>query len=44
MADCRVGKKAAAGFLVGQMMRLSKGKADPQLVDRLVAEKLAKPA
>lgn len=39
--DYQAGKKAAAGFLVGQVMKLSKGKADPQLVGRLVAEKLA---
>lgn len=39
--DYRAGKKAAAGFLVGQVMKLSKGKADPQLVGKLVAEKLA---
>ena len=39
--DFRAGKKAAAGFLVGQVMKLSKGKADPQLVGKLVAEKLA---
>jgi len=40
--DYRAGKKAAAGFLVGQVMKLSKGKADPQQVGKLVAEKLAK--
>ena len=40
--DYKAGKKAAAGFLVGQVMKLSKGKADPQLVGKLVAEKLAK--
>ena len=40
--DFKAGKKAAAGFLVGQVMKLSKGKADPQLVGKLVAEKLAK--
>ena len=39
--DYRAGKKAAAGFLVGQVMKLSKGKADPKLVGKLVAEKLA---
>ncbi|MDR2850299.1 MAG: Asp-tRNA(Asn)/Glu-tRNA(Gln) amidotransferase subunit GatB [Verrucomicrobiota bacterium] len=39
--DFRAGKKAAAGFLVGQVMKLSKGKADPKQVGRLVAEKLA---
>jgi aspartyl-tRNA(Asn)/glutamyl-tRNA(Gln) amidotransferase subunit B len=37
----KAGKTAAAGFLVGQVMKLSQGKADPQLVSRLVAEKLA---
>ena len=40
--DYRAGKKAAAGFLVGQVMKLSKGKADPQGVGKLVAEKLSK--
>jgi aspartyl-tRNA(Asn)/glutamyl-tRNA(Gln) amidotransferase subunit B len=40
VADYRAGKKAAAGFLVGQVMKLSKGKADPKQVGRLVAEKL----
>ena len=39
--DFKAGKKAAAGFLVGQVMKLSKGKAAPQVVGRLVAEKLA---
>ncbi len=42
VADYQAGKKAAAGFFVGQVMKLSKGKADPQLVGKLVAEKLAK--
>ena len=42
--DYKAGKKAAAGFLVGQVMKLSKGKADPQQVGTLVAEKLAKRA
>ena len=42
--DFRAGKKAAAGFLVGQVMKLSHGKADPKLVGKLVAEKLASPA
>ena len=40
--DYQAGKKAAAGFLVGQVMKLSKGKADPKQVGALVAEKLAK--
>ncbi len=38
--DFRAGKKAAAGFLVGQVMKLSRGKADPKQVGRLVAERL----
>ena len=37
----KAGKTAAAGFIVGQVMKLSKGKADPQLVGQLVAAKLA---
>jgi len=40
VADYRSGKKVAAKFLVGQVMRLSKGKADPRLVSRMVEEKL----
>ena len=40
--DYKAGKKAAAGFLVGQVMKLSRGKADPKLVGELVAQKLAK--
>ena len=31
----------AAGFFVGQVMKLSKGKADPKIVGGLVAKKLA---
>jgi len=38
--DYRQGKKAAAKFLVGQVMRLSKGKADPQVVSGLLGSKL----
>ena len=41
VADFKAGKKAAAGFFVGQVMKLSKGKADPKLVGPLVARKLA---
>ena len=42
VADFKAGKKAAAGFFVGQVMKASKGKADPKLVGRLVAETLGK--
>ena len=41
VADFKAGKKAAAGFFVGQVMKLSKGKADPKLVGPIVAKKLA---
>ncbi|MFO7936428.1 MAG: Asp-tRNA(Asn)/Glu-tRNA(Gln) amidotransferase subunit GatB [Kiritimatiellia bacterium] len=39
--DYLAGKKAAAGYLTGQVMKLSRGKADPKLVNRMIAEKLA---
>ena len=41
LADFKAGKKAAAGFFVGQVMKLSKGKADPKIVGGIVAKKLA---
>lgn len=36
----RAGKEAALQHLVGQVMRLSKGKANPQMVNRLLRQKL----
>jgi aspartyl-tRNA(Asn)/glutamyl-tRNA(Gln) amidotransferase subunit B len=36
----KAGKKTVAGFFVGQVMKLSKGQANPQLVNELVAKKL----
>jgi len=36
----RSGKKTLAGFFVGQVMRASKGQANPQLVNELVTKKL----
>jgi aspartyl-tRNA(Asn)/glutamyl-tRNA(Gln) amidotransferase subunit B len=36
----RSGKKTVAQFFVGQVMKLSKGQANPQLVNELVAKKL----
>lgn len=39
--DFLAGKQAAAQALIGQVMKLSRGKADPKLAARLVAEKLA---
>jgi len=41
VGDFRSGKAAAAKFLVGQVMRLSRGKADPRLVARLLDKKLS---
>ncbi len=39
--DYRNGKKAALQFLMGQVMRLSKGKANPRMVQELLKNKLA---
>ena len=35
------GKTKLLGFFVGQLMKKTKGKADPKLVNKLIAEKLA---
>ncbi len=40
VADYRRGKKQAAGFLVGQVMKATQGKAAPQVVNRLLGERL----
>ena len=37
--DYLSGKKAAAGYLTGQVMKLSRGKADPKLVNQMIAKK-----
>ena len=36
----RAGKKTVAGFFVGQVMKASKGQANPALVNELLAKKL----
>ena len=41
MADYRAGKKQAAGFLVGQIMKGTKGRANPALVNELLARELS---
>lgn len=41
VADFKGGKEKAFGFLVGQVMRQLKGKADPKLVNALLRQKLA---
>ena len=38
--EYRGGKKKALGALVGQVMKLTKGKANPQIVNQLLAKKL----
>lgn len=42
VADFQSGKKQALGFLVGQVMKATKGKANPGMVNSLLQEKLAK--
>lgn len=42
IADYKGGKDRAVGFLVGQVMRLSKGKANPSAVNKLILEELQK--
>jgi len=38
--EYRGGKKKAIGALVGQVMKLTKGKANPQIVNQMLAKKL----
>ncbi|MBR0478474.1 MAG: Asp-tRNA(Asn)/Glu-tRNA(Gln) amidotransferase GatCAB subunit B, partial [Solobacterium sp.] len=40
--DYRAGKDRAVGFLVGQMMKASRGKANPSIVNALIVEELKK--
>ncbi|AGL01868.1 Asp-tRNA(Asn)/Glu-tRNA(Gln) amidotransferase subunit GatB [Desulfoscipio gibsoniae] len=40
--DYRAGKEKAIGFLVGQVMKSTKGKANPGMVNKLLKEKLDK--
>lgn len=40
--DFKNGKGKATGFLVGQIMKLSKGQANPQLVNKILKEELEK--
>jgi len=39
-AKFKAGNDKLIGFFVGQVMKASRGKADPQLVNQLVREKL----
>ncbi len=40
IADVKAGNERAFGFLVGQVMKLSRGKASPQIVNELLRKKL----
>lgn len=40
VADYKAGKEKAVGFLVGQVMKETKGKANPGLVNKLIIERL----
>ena len=41
VADFKAGKKKAVGALVGQVMKATKGQANPQVVNGLLSKKLA---
>ncbi len=41
VADYRAGKETAARFLVGQVMKATRGRANPQLVNEVLKQKLA---
>lgn len=43
VADYRKGKEKALGFLVGQVMKTTRGRANPQVVNRLLRERLGPP-
>lgn len=40
VADFRAGKKQAAGFLVGQIMKATKGRANPGMVNKQISKEL----
>ena len=40
IADIKAGKDKAIGYLVGQVMKKSKGQANPGLAQKLIREKL----
>ncbi|KAF1086665.1 Aspartyl/glutamyl-tRNA(Asn/Gln) amidotransferase subunit B [Sporotomaculum syntrophicum] len=44
VADYQAGKKQAIGFLVGQIMKATKGRANPGLVNTMLRDKLAEEA
>jgi len=42
VADYRAGKAGASNFIVGQVMKMTRGRADPGELNRLIAEELQK--
>ena len=42
IADYKAGKDRALGFLVGQAMKETKGKANPQMLNKMFLEELNK--
>jgi aspartyl-tRNA(Asn)/glutamyl-tRNA(Gln) amidotransferase subunit B len=42
VADYKAGKEKAVGFLVGQAMKETRGKGNPQLLNKLIIEYLNK--
>ena len=40
VADYKAGKDKAIGFLVGQIMKKSRGKANPGMVTKMLKEKM----
>lgn len=42
VADYKAGKDKAAGFLVGQVMRATKGKGNPQIINSLLLKEIEK--
>ena len=42
VADFKAGKEKAIGFLTGQVMKQSRGKANPPMVQAMLREKMSK--
>ena len=42
VADYKAGKEKALGFLVGQAMKATKGKANPQMLNKMFVEEISK--
>ncbi|HJX03828.1 MAG TPA: Asp-tRNA(Asn)/Glu-tRNA(Gln) amidotransferase GatCAB subunit B, partial [Dehalococcoidia bacterium] len=40
IADYRAGKQQTMGFLIGQVMKVSQGRANPETVKKILIEKL----